>query len=72
MVSARVSTGSVGSKIDYELLPDRRDVDQAAASFSNQAWSASVSAGETRLHGVSKKQATAPKSEPNAPSFFTA
>ncbi len=40
------------------------------ASFSSRAWSASVIAGETRLHGVSKKQARAPKSEPNAPSFF--
>ena len=31
-----------------------------------------MSAGETRLHGCSKKQATAPKSEPNAPSLFDA
>ena len=37
-----------------------------AASFSSQAWSASVSAAETRLHGVSKKQAMAPRSEPKA------
>ncbi|MBP89190.1 MAG: hypothetical protein CMJ64_21155 [Planctomycetaceae bacterium] len=40
-----------------------------AASFSNQAWSASVSAGETLLNGISKKQAMAPKLEPRAPSL---
>ena len=41
-----------------------------AAWFSSQDWAASVRVGETRLQGGSKKQATAPKSEPNAPSFF--
>ena len=61
------SPARIGSRASVSRPKARR---QKAASFSSQAWSASVSAGETRLHGCSKKQATAPKSEPNAPSFF--
>ena len=42
------------------------------ASPSSHARLSSVSARETPLHGVSKKQAMAPNSEPHAPSLFGA
>ena len=41
-----------------------------AASLSSQAWSPSARAGAGRDQGSAKRQATAPRSAPKAPSFL--
>ena len=43
-----------------------------AAAFSSQAWSGSLRFDDRRLHGESKNDAIAPRSEPIAPSFLLA